>query len=369
MRIERVELRYVSMPLRTPFETSFARETDKDCLLVRVFGEGYEGWGEVVAMKEPLYNEETLETCWHILRDVLIPLTLRKAWDCPERWNDAVHHIRRNYMARAGLEAALWDLYSQCQGQSLAKLWGGQRERVEVGISLGIEDSLAQLIPQVEAGLSEGYRRIKLKIKPGWDLLPVAEVRRRWPNIQLQVDANSAYKLTAHVEHLKKLDEFNLLLIEQPLEHDDIIDHAELQKHLSTPICLDESIDTLRACIHAVKLNAARIINVKPGRIGGYGNARWIHDFCHSERVACWVGGMLETGIGRLHNLALASMDNFTLPGDISASKRYFTRDIIDPEVVLESDGTVRVPDSPGVGQFLNWKVLDHYTRKSEVFN
>ena len=369
MRIDRVELRYLSMPLRTPFETSFARETDKDCLLVRVFGEGFEGWGEVVAMKEPLYNEETLETCWHILRDVLIPLTLSEAWDCPERWNESVRHIRRNFMARAGLEAALWDLYSQCRSQSLARLWEGVRERVEVGISLGIESSLDKLLPQVEAGISEGYRRIKLKIMPGWDLLPVSEVRRRWPDIQLQVDANSAYKWLTDTDHLKKLDDFNLLLIEQPLQHDDIIDHAELQKHLRTPICLDESIDTLRTCMHAIKLEAARIINIKPGRVGGYQNSRRIHDFCHAERIPCWVGGMLETGIGRLHNLALASLPNFTLPGDISASKRYFTRDIIDPEVVLENEGCVRVPDSPGVGQFVDWKALDYFTRKSEVFS
>lgn len=367
MRIDRIELRWVSMPLRTPFETSFARETDKDCLLVRVFGEGFEGWGEVVAMQEPLYNEETLKTCWHILEDVLIPLVLSREWCSVEQWFHSIRHIRRNYMARAGLEAALWDLYSLCEGKSLAALWGGVRARVEVGISLGIEASVEELLPQVEAGISDGYRRVKLKIKPGWDLLPVAEVRRRWPQLVLQVDANSAY----HLEDsglLAGLDEFGLLLIEQPLEHDDIVDHAALQRSLKTPICLDESIDSLEQCRRALELGSAQVINIKPGRVGGFVASRAIHDLCAARGVPCWVGGMLETGVGRLQNLALASLENFRLPGDISASKRYFRRDIIDPEVVLESDGRVCVPDVPGVGQFLDRRALDTHTQRSQVF-
>ncbi len=367
MRIDRVELRWLSMPLRTPFETSFARETDKECLLVRVFGEGFEGWGEVVAMKEPLYNEETLKTCWHLLEDLLIPLALSRPWDSLEEWCQATRHIRRNYMARAGLEAALWDLYSLCQGKSLSQLWGGVRARVEVGISLGIEASLAELLPQVEAGIAEGYRRIKLKIKPGWDLEPVAEVRRRWPDVLLQVDANSAYRLD-DTALLAGLDEFALVLIEQPLEHDDIVDHATLQKSLKTPICLDESIDSVEQCRRALELGSARIINIKPGRVGGFATSRAIHDVCLARSVPCWVGGMLETGIGRLQNLALASLENFTLPGDISASKRYFRRDIIDPEVMLESDGCVRVPEAPGVGQLLDWRALDSYTQKAQTY-
>ncbi len=367
MRIDRVELRWVSMPLRTPFETSFARETNKDCLLVRVFGEGFEGWGEVVAMNEPLYNEETLKTCWHILEDVLIPLVFSRDWSSVEDWCRSVRHIRRNYMARAGLEAALWDLYSLCEGKSLATLWGGVRSRVEVGISLGIESSLEQLLPQVEAGIAEGYRRIKLKIKPGWDLEVVKAVRSRWPDLVLQVDANSAYRLEDS-ELLKGLDDFSLLLVEQPLEHDDIVDHAVLQRSLSTPICLDESIDSGDQCRRALDLGSARIINIKPGRVGGFVASRAIHDLCAARGVPCWVGGMLETGVGRLQNLALASLPNFRLPGDISASRRYFTRDIIEPEVTLEPDGCVRVPQVPGVGQFLDWRALDFYTQRSEVF-
>ena len=367
MRIDRVELRWISMPLRMPFETSFARETDKDCLLVRVFGEGFEGWGEVVAMKEPLYNEETLKTCWHLLEDLLIPLVLSRPWSSVEEWCEATRHVRRNYMARAGLEAALWDLFSLCEGRSLSSLWGGVRARVEVGISLGIEASLDQLLPQVEAAIADGYRRIKLKIKPGWDLVPVAEVRRRWPELVLQVDANSAYRLSDG-SHLAALDEFGLLLIEQPLEHDDIVDHATLARLLKTPVCLDESIDTVDQCRRALDLGSAAIINIKPGRVGGYDASRAIHDYCARRGVPCWVGGMLETGVGRLQNLALASLPNFTLPGDISASRRYFARDIIDPEVVLESDGCVRVPEVPGVGQFLDWPTLEGVTSHRQLY-
>lgn len=364
MQIDRVELRWVSIPLLTPFETSFARETDKDCLLVRVFGEGLEGWGEVVAMTEPLYNEETLKTCWHILEDLLVPLLFSRDWATVEDWTEATRHIRRNYMARAGLEAALWDLYSQCRKQSLSALWGGVRSRVEVGISLGIEACLDDLLPQIESAAA--YRRVKLKIKPGWDLEVVREVRSRWPSRLLQVDANSAYRLHDS-DRLAGLDEFGLLLIEQPLEHDDIVDHATLQRSLRTPICLDESIDSMEQCRRALDLGSARIINIKPGRVGGFAASRSIHDLCAARGVPCWVGGMLETGIGRLQNLALASLPNFTLPGDISASRRYFARDIIDPEVVLESDGCVLVPETPGVGQFLDWRALDGYTARSLV--
>ncbi|MFN8605996.1 MAG: o-succinylbenzoate synthase [Vulcanimicrobiota bacterium] len=355
------------MPLRVPFETSFARETDKECLLVRLFGEGLQGWGEVVAMREPLYNEETLDTCWHILQDILIPHTLRTHWSSPQEWFESVRHIRRNYMARAGLEAALWDLFAQCQNMSLARLWGGQRQSVEVGISLGIESGLERLLPRVEDALLEGYRRVKLKIKPGWDIEVVRAVRQRWPELVLQVDANSAYRLEDS-QHLAQLDEFNLLLIEQPLEHDDIVDHASLARRLKTPLCLDESIDSIEQCRRALDLGSAEIINIKPGRVGGYAAARTIHDHCQQRQIPCWVGGMLETGVGRLANLALASLPNFTLPGDISASQRYFNRDIIDPEVVLEKDGTVRVPDQPGVGQWLDWKALDLYTRRLQSY-
>ena len=367
MKIETVEIRFVSMPLRRPFETSLARETDKECLLLRVRADGLEGWGEVVAMSQPLYNEETLTSCWHMLSEILIPATLARIWSDPEEWARAMTPYRRNYMAKAGLEEALWDLHAQRRGQSLADLWGGLRDRVEVGISLGIENHLDLLLPQIEEALTQGYRRLKLKIKPGWDVDVVEQVRRRYPRLQLQVDANSAYQLE-DFEVFERLDDLDLLLIEQPLGHDDIVDHAQLQRRLKTPICLDESIDSLEQCRRALDLGSARVINIKPGRVGGFTAARAIHDHCQQRGVPCWVGGMLETGVGRLHNLSLASMANFSLPGDISASQRYFERDIIEPAVQLEPDGSVRVPQQPGVGSRIHWPHLDHYSQRCQRF-
>lgn len=366
LAVDAVELRWVSLQLRQPFETSFARETQKDCLLVRAYCQGLEGWGEVVAMTEPLYNEETLTGCWHILQDFLIPATLARTFRDPEEWAAAMQNIRRNYMARAGLEAALWELHAQQQGRSLADLWGGRRDRLPVGISLGIESHLEVLLPQIEEAVAAGYARVKLKIKPGWDLAVVQEVRRRWPDLPLQVDANSAYRLE-HRDLFLALDDLGLLLIEQPLDHDDIVDHAQLQKHLRTPLCLDESIDNLAQCRRALDLDSCRVINVKPGRVGGFTAARAIHDHCQARGVPCWVGGMLETGIGRLQNLALASLPNFSLPGDLSASRRYFERDLIDPEVVLEKDGTVQVPSGP-VGAVLHWPTLEKATQRAQRF-
>lgn len=365
LSLKAVELRYVSLPLRFPFETSFARETVKECLLVRAFTRDTEGWGEVVAMSEPLYNEETLTSCWHILKEYLIPATLKRTWTDPEEWANAMQPVRRNYMARAGLEAALWEIHAQQQNQSLAQLWGGIHSQLQVGISLGIESHLDQLLPQIEAAIDEGYARVKLKIKPGWDTQVLKEVRARWPNLPLQVDANSAYRLQ-DLPIFQELDDHNLILIEQPLDHDDIVDHAQLQKHLKTPLCLDESIDNAAQCRRALDLESCRIINIKPGRVGGFAAARAIHDLCQSRHIPCWVGGMLETGIGRLQNLALASLPNFTLPGDLSASRRYFDRDLIEPEVTLKN-GKVDVPQAPA-HHFLHWPTLEKATTRVERF-
>ena len=367
MKIDHVELFLISLPLAHPFETSFMREIDKDCILVRVQGEGLEGWGEVVAMAEPLYNEETLETAWHVLRDFLIPLTTGRAWDDPGQWAVAVVHFRRNFMAKAGLEGALWDLFSQLQCRSLADLWGGTRSRVEVGVSLGIEKTLPELLEQIDSSLKAGYRRVKLKIKPGWDLAIVREVRARYPELLLQVDANSAYRLE-DAPIFEAMDDLGLLLIEQPLAHDDIIDHASLQGRLNTPLCLDESIHTREDCRKALQLGACRIINIKPGRMGGFCQARATHDLCRAQGIPVWCGGMLETGIGRLQNLALAALQGFSLPGDLSASARYFAEDIIDPPVVLESDGCVLVPTEIGISQRLRHDRLDRYTRRRQLF-
>ncbi len=367
MRIGRIELFEVRLRLIAPFETSFARETHKEALLVGCFCDGLQGWGEVVAMREPLYNEETLETAWHMLTDFLIPLTFSRTWSSPWQWAAAVRPLRRNYMAKAGLESALWDLTSQLRGESLSRLWGGTRERVESGISLGIEADFERLWEAVEGARSQGYRRLKLKIKPGWDVQPVAELRSRLPEVPLQVDANSAYSLE-QVELLRSLDEYNLLLIEQPLAHDDIVDHSRLVEELRTPICLDESIDSLEQCRRALDLNAAQMINIKPGRVGGYCEAIRIHHHCLQRGIPCWVGGMLETGIGRLHNLSLASLPNFTLPGDLSASQRYFERDLIDPPVVLGPDSCVLVPGLLDWQSRLDWDYLEHITLRRKVF-
>lgn len=368
MKVDWVELRAVRIPLRTPFETSFARETHKECLLVCCRADGLEGWGEVVATAEPLYNEETLETAWHIVRDFLLPLTFQGDWKDPDQWAQKVSHIRRNYMAKAGVEGALWDLYSQMQGKPLREIWGGVRDSVPVGISLGIESSYSRLEEQIEEALEAGYRRIKLKIKPGWDVEVVGRVRTRWPDMVLQVDANSAYGLE-HVDIFQQLDGMDLLLIEQPLACDDIVDHAQLQRQIKTPLCLDESIDSPEQCRRALQLGSCRIINVKPGRMGGFWSSRQTHDLCRQQGIPVWCGGMLETGIGRLQNLALASLPGFSLPGDLSASDRYFTRDLIDPPVTLESDGSVRVPKEVGLGSRLDRAAVELFTFRKEKYS
>lgn len=367
LQIEAIELRQLALPLVHPFETSFARETEKECLLVRVCSQGLEGWGEVVAMSAPLYNEETLKTCWHILEDFLIPRTLARPWKSPTEWALAMQDLRRNYMARAGLEAALWELFAQMQGQSLSQLWGGKRSRVTVGVSLGIENQLDTLMERVDEAIGQGYRRVKLKIKPGWDRTPVEAVRNRYPDLMLQVDANSAYRLE-DAQPLRNLDAFGLLLLEQPLAHDDVVDHARLAQQIKTPLCLDESIEHLDQCRHALDLGAARILNIKPGRVGGFTMAIALHDYCASRGIPCWVGGMLETGIGRLQNLALASLPNFTLPGDISASSRYFAEDLIEPGVELLASGEVEVPSTASPGQRLNFQRLQRATRHHQWF-
>ncbi len=348
MIVEAVELFHVRLPLVFPFETSFGREDDKDCLLVRVEAGGRAGWGEVSTMPAPLYNEETNATAWHVLADFLIPALLGKdvrPGDLPDRFRA----IRRHHMAKAGLEAALWDLQAQEQGTSLARALGGTRDRIEVGVSLGIEPALGELLDRVDRFLPQGYRRVKLKIKPGWDVEVVRAVRRHFGDIGLQVDANSAYTL-ADAPVFRAMDDEGLLMIEQPLAEDDIVDHAQLQAQLKTPICLDESIVTPDDARKALDLGSCRVINVKQARLGGVTNAVRVHDLCQRRGVPVWCGGMLETGVGRALNLALASLPNFSLPADLSASDRYFEQDIIDPPVSLGPDGTIAVPDGVGLG-------------------
>ena len=361
--IENIEMRTVRLPLNEPFETSFGRIDSRLIFLVSIEGGGLTGWGEVVAAEEPRYSYETVGTAWHVIRDYLAPAMLSgpvaDLSDLAERFAN----FRGHNMAKAGLELAYMDLLARIRGQSLSQLIGGVRESIAVGVSLGIQSSLDKLLKRVDKYLSLGYQRIKLKIKPGWDIDIVREVRRRHPNVLLSVDANCAYTI-ADENHLRMLDEFGLLMIEQPLDHDDLIDHAKLQSAITTRICLDESITSANRAEDALDLGSCQIINLKIGRVGGYSQALAIHDLCHSRVIPVWCGGMLESGIGRAHNIALASLPGFSLPGDVSASSRYFARDVIVPEVSVTAEGMVEVPRGPGLGFEVD---LDYINARSQT--
>lgn len=349
MRIERIELRHVRLILVAPFVTSMGVETDEEHIIVRVDAGGVTGWGECVAGGNPYYSYETTETAWHILRDFLVPAVLGKDVASVDEAIALWSKVRGHMMAKAGLESALWDAFAKAKGVSLSRMLGGVRERIDVGVSVGIQPSPEELLRKVAGYLGEGYRRIKIKIAPGRDLPFVKAVRREHPDILLQVDANSAYELS-DIDVFRGMDEDNLLLIEQPLSHDDIYDHSKMQRELKTPICLDESIHSVADARAALELGSCRVINIKPGRVGGYTESRRIHDLCASRGVPVWHGGMLESGIGRAGNVALASLPNFTLPGDISASKRYYHEDIVEPAFEVAADGTMAVPAGPGIG-------------------
>lgn len=349
LRLDAIEIRLLRLDLVEPFETSFGRFDSRVAVLVRLEGEGLFGWGEIAAYEEPLYSYETVATAVHVVRDCFAPAILRGTVGSLDELAKRLTPFRGHPMARAGLELAFADLVARARGEPIARVLGGVRRRVPVGVSLGIQPTVQALLERVDRYLALGYQRIKLKIKPGWDLPVVEAVRRRYPGILLSVDANAAYTL-ADREHLKRLDAFGLLMIEQPLEHDDLLDHARLQQELNTAICLDESITGLRAARQALDLGSCRIINMKVGRVGGYTQALAIHDLCASRGVPLWCGGMLESGVGRAHNIALASLPGFDLPGDISASRRYFARDVIVPEIEVDANGTVEVPQKAGLG-------------------
>jgi len=349
VRLDALELRLVRLPLCEPFEVSFGRIESRLLFLIRLEAEGVAGWGEVVAWERPLFSYETVETARHAIRDFLAPALFEGPVASMVDVAGRFAGFRGHPMARAGIEMAYADLVARLRGESLARMLGGTRARVAVGVSLGIQARVDDLLARAEHYLSLGYQRIKVKIKPGWDVDVMREVRRRHPGVMLSADANAAYTL-ADREHLKRLDALGLLMIEQPLDHDDILDHATLQKELTTALCLDESITGLGRARQALDIGACRIVNMKVGRVGGYSQALAIHDLCLSRGVPLWCGGMLESGIGRAHNVALASLPGFTLPGDISASRRYFARDIIAPEVEVAADGTIAVPRAPGLG-------------------
>lgn len=358
-------MRLVRLPLKEAFETSFGRIHSRLIFLVWVEGNGLTGWGEVVAAEEPRYSYETIGTASHVIRDYLAHALMAKPLTGLTDLAGRFAPFKGHNMAKAGLELAYMDLWARVQDKSLSELVGGTRKRVGVGVSLGIQPTLGALLERVDQYLSLGYQRVKLKIMPGWDLEIVAEVRRRHPDILLSVDANSAYTFR-DLSHLKALDDFGLLMIEQPLDHDDLLDHAKLQAQLTTPICLDESITTLRRAEQALRLGSCRLINIKIGRVGGYSQAVPIHNLCYEQDIPVWCGGMLESGIGRAHNLALASLPGFTLPGDISASSRYFDRDLIVPEVEVAADGTAEVPRGQGLGFDVDLAYIGRCTETAE---
>lgn len=369
MKIEQIVLRQIKMPLVHFFETSFGRTYERDMVLVEVVSGGVSGWGEVTCGENPFYNEEWTDSAWLILRDYAGPRVLNfelgSAWDV----NGRTAHIRGHNMARGGLEAAVWDLEARMQNKPLWKhIGGGARTEIPCGVSIGIQDSVEQLLAKIQTEVDAGYQRIKMKIKPGWDVEVIRAVRNRFPGIKLMADANSAYTLR-DADKLKALDEFYLMMIEQPLAHDEIIDHVELQAKLQTPICLDECIRSAHQAEQAIRMRACGIINIKLGRVGGFGEAKRVHDVAQKANVPVWCGGMLEAGIGRAHNIALATLPNFVLPGDVSASKRYWARDIITPPVEVTPQGTILVGDKPGFGYDLDLNYIQSITIREEILH
>ncbi|KPV45161.1 O-succinylbenzoate synthase [Alicyclobacillus ferrooxydans] len=355
------------MNMKFPFTTSFGTQQRKELLLVEAVDEdGLCGWGESVAMLIPWYNEETVKTNWNMLEDYMIPKLIQDSIEHPDDVSAKLSFIRKNHMAKAAIEGAIWDLYAKKQQVPLARALGGSRDNIEVGVSIGIHKDVKALIQTIQDHLEQGYKRVKLKVMPGRDVEVIREVRRHFPDVPLMVDANSAYRLE-DTDHLKQLDEFNLMMIEQPLASDDIIDHAKLQAQLQTPICLDESIHSVDDARKAIDLGSCGIINIKIGRVGGLTEAKKIHDLCAERQIPVWCGGMLEAGVGRAHNVAITTLSNFLLPGDTAASSRYWDEDIIEPEVTV-SDGFIAVPDAPGIGYEVNREKVDRYTLSSKVY-
>ena len=366
MKIERIELREIELPLRWPFETSFGRTTQRRIMIVRVFDEsGAYGYGECTAPEDPYYNHETIDTAWIIVKNYIGPLLIEASIKSANQTNAALARIRGNRMAKGGVETAIWDLEARMAGKPLWRHIGGTRAEIECGVSIGLQANAEMLIEKVTREVEAGYRRIKIKIKPGQDLSLVKAVRSKFPGIQLTVDANSAYSL-ADTTLLKKLDEYKLMMIEQPLAAGDLLDHAKLQRQLNTAICLDESILTVADARHAHELGSCKIINVKLGRVGGHTEARSIQEFCVERSLPVWCGGMLESGVGRAHNIAMSTLQGFTLPGDVSASARYWEEDIIQPQVVVSPAGTITVPDGPGIGYEVNEPRLESLVRRRE---
>ena len=367
MKIERVELRELRLPLVHFFETSFGRTTTRRIVLVKAQADGVTGWGEVTCGEQPFYSYETPETAWHILRDFLIPWTLHKEWAAPGSVAPCFRPIRGHNMAKAALENALWHVEAQQKNLPLAKLVGGTLDEIPCGVSIGIQNSVEELLDKIEREVAAGYQRIKVKVKPAWDVNVLDRIRHKFPRLPLMADANSAYS-PADTPHLKDFDRFYLMMIEQPLGWNDLLDHARLQKEISTPICLDESIHNADDARKALEIGAGKIINIKLGRVGGFTAAREVHDVCRARNIPVWCGGMLESGVGRAHNIAMSALPGFTLPGDVSASQRYWAEDIIDPAVTVSARGTIRVPEGVGLGYTPSVERIEKLTVRKETF-
>lgn len=364
MRIDAVELIQIEMPMKSPFTTSFGTMSTRRMLLVKVHSEGVYGWGEVSPLNDPLYNYETPETAWHILKDYAVPCVLGKNILHPSELPKLYAEIRGHNFAKAGLENAVWDAYARVQGVPLAQVLGGDKERIDVGVSIGIQKTPADLVRVVEGFVRQGYKRMKIKIGPGRDLQDLRAVRKEFPNTAIMADANSAYTL-ADIPLFQAMDDLNLTMYEQPLAWDDIIDHAKLQKAVRTPVCLDESVHSCEDARKALELGSCRIINIKVGRVGGHTAAKEIHALMLRNGLAVWCGGMFESGVGRAHNIHMTTLPGFTLPGDTSASDRYYHEDIVDEPARLNSDGTLTVPSGPGIGVDVVPDVLKKYTLRS----
>jgi len=365
--IQRIEMRELRMQLLHPFETSFGVTQERRILLIAVTDGTHTGYGEVTAGEGPYYSHETSETAWHVLRDFIIPNAVGKDIQRALEFEPFARGIRGHNMAKGGLETALWDLEARIKGVPLWKLLGGSREKIDCGVSIGIQPTIDKLLAKIDTEVKAGYRRIKIKIKPGWDVDVIRQVRQAFPTILLMGDANSAYTL-ADIDLFRKMDKYNVMMFEQPLHYEDIIDHAELQKHIDTPICLDESIHSAEDARKAIQIRACRIINIKLGRVGGHREVRAVHDVCRDNGIPVWCGGMLESGVGRAHNVALSSLENFSLPGDVSASKRYWKEDIVSPPVEVSPAGQISQRNDAGIGYSVKEELVQQLTVRSQVF-
>jgi o-succinylbenzoate synthase len=366
MRIDAIILRELQMPLVRPFETSFGVTRERRVLLAEIHSEGLIGWGECTAGERPHFSGESTDTAWQVITQELGPMLAAEnpehGGECPRIFRQ----VRDNPMAKAALENAIWDIEAQREGISLSRLLGGVRDTIPCGVSIGIQPSIPALLATIERELAAGYQRIKLKCKPGWDTEVFEQVRHRWPEIMLSCDANSAYRMR-DLDHVVTFDAFDLLMIEQPLWHDDFYFHSMLQKRMDTPICLDESIHNRRDALAAIEIESCKIINIKLGRVGGFSEAIAVHNAAQERGTPVWCGGMLESGIGRAHNIALSTLENFSLPGDVSASARYFSEDIIEPEVTVSLQGEIVIPDTPGRGYEVRTDLIERLTVRKEM--